>query len=51
MKTNDKIRIGTSILKAIVAGAAKNRAGRTNEPAKQNTNVSGCGGCTRSTHK
>ena len=52
MNTNDKIKLGTSLLKALVAGAAKNRSQRGSEPeTKQNTNVSGCGGCTRSDHK
>jgi hypothetical protein len=51
MNTNDKIKLGTSLLKALVAGAAKNRSQRSNETAKQNTNVSGCGGCSRSDHK
>jgi hypothetical protein len=51
MNTNDKIKLGTSLLKALVAGAAKNRSQRSNETTKQNTNVSGCGGCSRSDHK
>jgi len=51
MNTNDKIKLGTNILKAIIAGAAKNRSRRSNDTAKQNTNVSGCGGCSRSENK
>lgn len=52
MKTEQKIQIGTGLLKALVAGLAKGRANRPTEPvSRQNTNVSGCGGCTRSTHK
>ena len=50
MNTNDKIKLGTNLLKALVAGAAKSRAGRPST-GKQNTNVSGCGGCTRTNHK
>lgn len=51
MNANDKIKLGTSLLKALVAGAAKTRSQRSNENAKQNTNLSGCGGCSRSEHK
>jgi hypothetical protein len=51
MNTNDKIKLGASLLKALVASAAKNRSQRSNDTAKQNTNLSGCGGCSRSEHK
>lgn len=50
MNKQEKIRIGTNILKALVQGAARARQGRGPEE-KQNSNVSGCGGCSRSTHK
>lgn len=51
MRTEEKIKIGTSLLKALVSGAAKNRSQRTSDAQKQNTNLSGCGGCSRSDHK
>jgi hypothetical protein len=51
LNTDQKIKLGTSILKAIVAGAAKSRGSRPAETTKQNSNVGGCGGCSRSAKK
>jgi hypothetical protein len=51
LNTNDKIKLGTSILKAVVAGLGKSRGTRPTETTKQNSNVSGCGGCSRSAQK
>jgi hypothetical protein len=51
MNQKDKIQLGANLLKALVHGAARARQTRAPETAKQNANVSGCGGCSRSTHK